>query len=216
MRKIFLDLEMNAIAGEHKDARKICWQETIEFGAVCLNESNQESDSFRCYVKPEYNDRITSNITKITGIHTEQVQDAETFEKVFNRFVSWCGYDFEIYSWSDSDLIQLKKEMILKGIPETESTENLFRSWKDLQKEYDDFLFCERQIGLKTAVDNAGLEFRGTAHSALGDARATADLYREMKDGSTLMKINKMLGDGRKPLGTSLGDVLGNITLATA
>ena len=216
MRRIFLDLEMNTISKEHKEVREICMHEVIEFGAVCLNEMNREVDSFQCYVRPEYNSRIMPHITNITGITTEQVANADTFGKALEEFISWCGTDYEIYSWSDSDPVQIQKEMELKKIKGTPDALYMFAHWNDLQKEYDDMFFCERQIGLNMAVNNAGLEFRGRAHSALGDAVATADLYREMVQGKTLKKLNNMLTSARKPIGTNLGDLLGGFVLQGA
>lgn len=45
MKKIFVDLEMNPI--RDKAARRICRSETIEIGAIMLDESNQEISSFK-------------------------------------------------------------------------------------------------------------------------------------------------------------------------
>ena len=216
MKRIFLDLEMNPISKNHKEARKILLQEVIEFGAVMLDEHNHEIDHFAWYVRPEYNTEITEHIRKITGISTEKVADAETFERVFDEFVDWCGSDYKIYSWSDNDPIQLQKEMELKNIPVFPEASYMFMHWCDLQKQYDELLFCERQMSLKTAVDTAGLNFRGRAHSALVDATATADIYREMKEGKALKKINDMLAEARKPAGTCLGDLLSGIVIQPA
>lgn len=216
MKRIFMDLEMNTISREHKEARTICTQEVIEIGAVMLDECNNEISRFQCYVRPEYNTGITAHITSITGIETAQVIGADTFESAFMAFCTWCGTDYEIYSWSDSDPEQLQKEMQLKHIPASASAVYMFMHWHDLQKEFDEMLFCERQIGLKAAILNAGLEFNGRAHSALVDAEATANLYREMTEGKTMQSLHSMLAASRKPIGTSLGDLLGGIMLQTA
>ena len=216
MRRIFMDLEMNPVSREYKAERKVWTQEVIEIGAVCLNEKNEETDSFQCYVRPKYNKGVAPNITSITGIRTEQVENADSFEKALMRFIAWCGEDYEVYSWSESDPEQLQKEMELKNVKDSSEISYMFLHWHDLQKEYDDMFFCERQISLRTAVSNAGIDFRGHAHSALADAMATADIYREMGEGRTLNKISSMLGSAKKPLGTNLGALLGGILLQTA
>lgn len=208
MKYIFLDLEMNTIAKEHKELRQICRQEVIEFGAVCLDEDYREIGEFQCYVKPELNDGIAQHITKITGITTDQVMNADTFQTAFESFISWCGTDYEIYSWSDSDSEQLQKEMEIKGICPTRRTREMFGSWNDLQARFDKLLFCERQISLSMALSNAGIDFKGRAHSALTDARATADLYREMNIGNTLKRLRKSMETSRKPLSANLGDLI--------
>lgn len=211
MKRIFMDLEMNTIGWEHKEIRKHCKQEVIEFGAVCLDDDLNETGEFQCYVKPEYNDGVAKNITNITGIKTAHVENAESFGEAFGRFLEWCGTDYEIYSWSDSDPKQLKKEMALKNCQETKETQHMFEHWNDLQKTYDEMIFCERQVGLKMAVSHAGLEFQGRAHAALNDARATADLFREMKDNGSIRKIRNTLEEAKKPLSQNLGDLFAGV-----
>ena len=211
MKRIFIDLEMNPVSRAYKKARSICSREVIEIGAVMLDDRNRKISRFQCFVRPGYCEGITKHITNITGIESAHVADAEGFFEAFLRFCAWCGTDYEIYSWSDSDTIQLQKEMLLKRLPVLQEFGYMFTHWHDLQKEYDDMLFCERRIGLKAAVMSAGLEFNGRAHSALADAEATADLYREMTEGKMLKKINSILSDARRPIGTSLGDLLGGI-----
>ena len=215
MRRIFIDLEMNPVSKAYKEERAICLHEVIEFGAVCLDENNREIGTFQSYVRPEYNTGITTHITNITGIKTEQVKKADSFLSVFQRFIEWCGEDYEIYSWSESDIEQLQKEMELKKMKGSIGTSHMFQHWHDLQVEYGEMVCCERRISLGTAVLNAGLEFRGKAHSALADAMATADIYREMGEGRTLKKVSKLLESAKKPLGTSLGNLL-EITFAHA
>ena len=216
MKCIFLDLEMNNVSKEFKAERKTCLQEIIEFGAVCLDETNNEISTFQSYVRPDYNTEVAADITKLTGIETSQVKEADRFADVFERFLDWCGSGYEIYSWSDSDPMQLQREMSLKNIAPTPRTVYMFMQWSDLQKTFDDLFFCERRIGLKMAIANAGLSFRGKMHSALGDATATADIYREMKQGKSLKKINDMLNGAKKPLTTNLGELLNGLSLQTA
>ena len=56
------------------------------------------------------------------------------------------------------------------------------------------FLIRTRQGRCVTqkAYEHLGIEFRGQAHTALGDAEATADLYREMTRGRKLRKLADM------------------------
>ena len=216
MNRIFMDLEMNPISKEYCRERKICRQEVIEFGAVRLDQNSREIDTFQCYVRPAYNAGVMPYITGLTGIRTEQVADAELFAEALQRFLLWCGSEYEIYSWSDADFLQLQQEMQLKNIPQTPGLQRMFLHWHDLQKEYGEMLYSERQVALKMAVDNAGLTFFGRAHTALSDAKAAAGIYREMHEGRVLKKLSTMLGSAREPLGTSLGDLLGGISLQSA
>ena len=116
MNHIVVDLEMNTIGKKHP-ARAICRQEIIEIGAVLMDDNLTEIAAFRTYVKPEYSDRIHSDVEKITGITYSMVGNAPSFSEAFHMFTDWClgtGKEFTIHAWSDSDYAQITHEMILK------------------------------------------------------------------------------------------------------
>ena len=82
MKHVVIDLEMNPMSGKKKYVDKalarinesntdpiratelfgICNNETIEIGAVMLDDDLQEVSSFRTYVKPEFSEGIKENI----------------------------------------------------------------------------------------------------------------------------------------------------------
>lgn len=70
-----MDFEMNQIDNSHPDELKICKNEIIEIGAVKLDDTYKEIDSFKTYVKPGITP-VTSRITNLTGITNEMVDDA--------------------------------------------------------------------------------------------------------------------------------------------
>lgn len=221
MKHIVVDLEMNPIAKQYKEQRAGCLSEIIEIGAVILDEDFQEIGSFMTYVKPQYNERIEPKIVKLTGITTELVHDAPSFEEAFQMFVSFCNSikgEVEICQWSDSDRRQIEKEMLLKGYEMNEYEKGLMECWVDFQREFDQQLGLERQVSLKNALTYAGLDFEGRQHDALFDARNTAELLTiarvEEKRQVTLDKIAEIL----KPtqLTSSLGSMFdfGQFTFA--
>ena len=205
--RIFLDLEMNGISKQYSDMRKICGREVIEFGAVKINDEYAQIDSFRSYVKPQYNDRIDRFITNLTGIKDADVEGAECFAHVLDAFVEWCGTDYEIYSWSLNDLTQLVGEMEQKRIMVTEQFSYMSSHWNDLQQQYGEQLGISKLTKLSEAVWLAGLGFQGRAHTALADAIATADIYREMQKGS-LRVVADELNEAKESIGTNLGNLL--------
>ena len=211
MKHIVVDLEMNNVA-QKSEARRICTQETIEIGAVMLDDNMQEISSFRTYVKPEYNHAITPKIRRLTGITTEMVACAPRFNEALRMFTNWClgtGDEVTIYAWSDTDYSQIKKEMELKHYEVSATEESLLcNEWEDFQKEFDLHLGFERQVSLKMALDMAGIDFSGREHDALDDARNTAELLQVFRDeelfNMTLKKIEEVMKP--KQSGFCLGD----------
>ncbi len=212
MKHIVIDLEMSK---KHKKGSKINVLETIEIGAVMLDDDLQEVSSFKTYVKPEYSDGVAANITKLTGITNEMVEHAPVFNEALRMFTNWCigsGDAVTIYAWSDSDYAQIVKEMDIKEYRISAEEERVFRAdaWADIQKEFDSDLGFARQVSLKMALDMAGVDFSGREHDALDDARNTAELLRMLRDeeryNATLRKIKEVM----RPTKTSskLGDLI--------
>ena len=88
MKHIVVDLEMNKVGKEYRNLG--CTMETIEIGAIMLDENFQEISSFRTYVKPEYNTRITSIVRDLTGITYDMVINAPKFDEAIKMFSNWC------------------------------------------------------------------------------------------------------------------------------
>ena len=139
MKYIVLDLEMNPIHKDYKEKKKICRSEIIQIGAVALDDSFQESDSFLTYVKPQYNDTITEVIQNLTGISTEMVQTAPDFRQALRLFFIWCRHfedEFLLIQWSNSDKKQVEREMRLKEYAPDPEEESIMDSWYDFQEEF--------------------------------------------------------------------------------
>ena len=88
MKHIVVDLKMNKVGKEYRNLG--CTMETIEIGAIMLDENFQEISSFRTYVKPEYNTRITSIVRDLTGITYDMVINAPKFDEAIKMFSNWC------------------------------------------------------------------------------------------------------------------------------
>ena len=201
MKYIVIDLEMNTIW--KKPERLICGTEIIEIGAVMLDENLQEVSSFRTYVKPEYNKKITNRITKLTGITDEMVSQAPHFEEAFKMFLNWClgpKDEVAIYAWSNADYQQVTNELLLKGITlDAEEQMLVNEEWNDFQNEFDVKMGFERQLSLSTALELAGIDFSGRAHDALDDARNTAELLQVYKDESRYKLVLEKIAEVMKP-----------------
>ncbi len=207
-----VDLEMTHTQ-KKSEARKKCTTETIQIGAIMLNDKLQEISSFRTYVRPEYNDRIVGKIEVLTGITTEMVKNAPTFNEAIRMFTNWClglGDEIIIYAWSESDYDQISREMRLKEYRMTEDEIGILGNrWSDFQEEFDSHLGFKRKLSLKTALNMAGIDFKGREHDALDDARNTAQLLQIFRDRDlfdcTLRKIKNIMHP------TNIGNTLGSM-----
>lgn len=88
MKHIVVDLEMNKVGKGYRNLG--CTMETIEIGAIMLDENFQEISSFRTYVKPEYNTRITSIVRDLTGITYDMVINAPKFNEAIKMLSNRC------------------------------------------------------------------------------------------------------------------------------
>ncbi|SDB03115.1 3'-5' exonuclease [Eubacterium oxidoreducens] len=213
MKHIVVDLEMNTIR-KKDDARRICGLETIEIGAVMLNDNLQEISSFRTYVKPEHCDGIARNISRLTGITDDMVANAPKFNEALHMFANWClatGDEVIVYAWSESDYSQIAKEMVLKSYEISGAeTELLGNDWFDFQQEFDSYLGFERQVSLKMALEMAGVDFLGREHDALDDARNTAELLQIIRDEERFNKTLRKIKEYMEPteIGTTIGSLI--------
>ena len=207
MIHIVIDLEMNPIKRDLKDVRKFLLDEVIEFGAVKLDENYQQVDTFQCYVQPTFS-KISNHITKLTGITDDMVTDKEKFPAAFQKFFDWIGtWEMKIYSWSNSDINQLKNECRYK-IPDFD-VDRLERQWIDIQKEFDDRIGVTANLALKHAIGAMDRNFKGTQHTALADAENTAAILTLMQDDAAFQKTMKPVIDMLNPkaFSESIGDL---------
>ncbi len=207
MNKIFIDLEMHPIPQIHKEERTICTQETIEIGAVMLNEANEEISSFCEFVHPVFVTKIYSKFRKLTGITTEDIENAAPLSDVLPRFIEWCGTSYEIYSWSDSDIWQIMNETRLKNLQDMEGLSYMLNHWKDFQQDFCDLLHLEKVLNLGRAVTLAGLDFSGREHDGLADARTTSRLYVESRDSKSFDRLRRLVIDAFAGHTFTMGDM---------
>lgn len=212
MNYIIVDFEMNPVAGEYKEERKICRSEIIEIGAVILDESFLVLGEFKILVKPQYNHCIQKKYETLTGITTQMVSGAPEFATAYELFVNWCesyGSEYEVYAWSENDYNQLTAEMKLKQY-ENKDKMHLLENWFDFQKEYVQKLGLERIISLEKALNYAGVDFDGRMHDALCDAKNTAELFAIVRNEERCNIVLKTVMDVLKPknVSSTLGDMI--------
>ncbi len=217
MKYVFIDFEMNEIDRQYKKVRRECANEIVQIGAVMLDEEYNEIGEFCEYARPKYNDCISGGCARVTEITYENVADAKPIEEVYNEFADWCAglagpQNYEVFAWSESDLIQLLNEMKVKEFgADHPETDWIIHNWIDYQQEYSDLLGCKSALSLSTAVGSVGMKFSGHQHDALCDARNTARIFQIAQDKEKFEKLTAPLIEAFKPpepMTYSLGDIL--------
>lgn len=208
MKHVVVDLEMNPVSREFREVRRKLNEEVIEIGAVRLDENFQQEAEFQCYVKPEYGP-IKKHITSLTGITQAMVADKKTYAAYFQDFVDWVGEEeTKIYSWSMSDIKQLRSECRYK-LPDFDIGW-LNARWVDLQQEFDDRLGLHNSLALKHALGAMDHKFEGTQHTALADAINTSAILTLMQDDAKFKETMKPVLEILQPkddLASSIGDL---------
>lgn len=189
MKKIFVDLEMQPIYDQA--ARRVCQSEIIEIGAVMLNEDNVRVAGYKSYVKPVFAGKISKKIRELTGITWKTLDGADGFPEAIESFSYWAtrtDHDVEMYSWSSSDLIQVRDEAELRGHRPSQYMQQILDHWIDYQKIYGDMIQVNEQVALQQALILSDMKFEGRPHDALCDAENTARLYQAASVGEEYLR----------------------------
>ncbi len=175
---VVYDLEMCKVPKGVKREEFGCRQELIQIGAVLLDEEYNTIDSFMTYVAPRFG-FVDSFIEKLTGITPRDTQNAPSTEEALAKFLAWIPGDAILVSWSESDPIQLYREIDGKQIDLPELEAFLDESI-DCQLEFEERIDATRAYGLAEALSITGIECDAGAHDALVDAKNTALLFAKI------------------------------------
>ncbi|MBQ7288327.1 MAG: exonuclease domain-containing protein [Clostridia bacterium] len=104
MKYIFLDLEWNSAYCKRKEKFV---NEIIEIGAVKLDNRLQVEDTFAQTVKSQLTKRLASRFKNLTNISNLEMRQGISFSEALSAFRDWCGDDFILLTWSNSDIYAL-------------------------------------------------------------------------------------------------------------
>ena len=160
------------------DLEATCWttlplkqMETIEIGAVKVNEEGELIDEFNLIIKPLLFPELSNFCKTLTGITQEQVDNGVIFPAAISDFKDWCEGSL-IWSWGDFDRKQLRQDGMLWGVDVTfvdERHKNLSVAFRQRNG--------GKKCGIVKALRKKGMEFEGTLHSGLDDARNIARIF---------------------------------------
>jgi len=156
--------------------------ETIEVGAVLLDleQGGVKVAEFNSFVRPALHPTLTDFCTRLTTITQQQVDAAPSYPEMANKLAdflspyhdqwTWC-------SWGNFDCSQLQADAKRNGIPPALSPE-LHLNLKVWAAQFD----TGKHKGLKRALQMAGLDWEGTHHRGIDDARNLAALAKALLD----------------------------------
>lgn len=149
--------------------------EIIEIGACWARIDGTVLKRFECFVRPTLHSCLTPFCQNLLGIEQEQVDQAETFTMAapkLEEFVQSYATEGVLWgSWGAFDRNQLERESRRNGVsnPIALGHVNLKRSFARARR-------IGKQVGMRKALDLAGLEMVGRHHRALDDAENSARL----------------------------------------
>ncbi|VVN91614.1 3'-5' exonuclease [Pseudomonas fluorescens] len=152
--------------------------ETIEVGLVVIDlETLEIVDEFQRFVRPQINPVLTDFCKKLTSIQQADVDSARTYVEVGQELGAFIArYPNAAWaSWGDYDARQLERDAgfaacpsLLEGLPHFNA-----RKWHA-------GLYDNRPKSLKQTVESMGLDWKGTYHRGIDDARNVASIIKEM------------------------------------
>lgn len=215
---VVVDLEMCEVPKAMRTQKYHWATETIQIGAVLLNENYEIVKQFNTYVSPEFG-RMNFYISNLTGICDEDLQGAPKMETALKMFAEWLP-DEEVLgvSWSDVDERQIRRELEGKEI-QIEKLETLLDNWIDCQKCFGGKISSEKCYSLWDALLVADIEAEGRKHDGLADAYNTAVLFAKLETEEELQLhplYQSAIEEAPVRLGFSLGDLFTGLNLQSA
>lgn len=151
--------------------------ETIQIGAVLASRSGEEMGAWSSHVRPIRHAQLTPFCTQLTGISQIDVDTADTFPHVIERLAKWvsdCCPAVDCWaSWGAYDRHQLQQDLAFHGLPWCLPPTHL-----NMKAVFAKTFRLKKRPALSTALSLVGMEFLGTPHNALDDARSAARLIR--------------------------------------
>lgn len=146
--------------------------ETIEIGAVKLDEDFCQIDEFTAFVQPVRHPVLSRFCAELTTIRQEDVAAADHFPAAFQRFLDWIGAPPKWFiSWGDYDRKQLQRDCEYHNISFPDWMTDRHCNLRALSAFGD-----ARKPTLVEALEDRGMGLSGTQHRGIDDAKSTAQL----------------------------------------
>ncbi|MHA1920785.1 MAG: exonuclease domain-containing protein [Promethearchaeota archaeon] len=178
MKYCVIDLECTC--WEHGDPNRQK-HEIIEIGAVLLDENYNYVKEFTQFVKPFDNPILTKYCTDLTSITQADIESAPPLREVISQLEKWMGSSKDVVfcSWGDFDKNQLFDECALNLIEYPFDDNHI-----NIKTLFSKIMRRKKRIGLQKALRIVGIQFEGTPHRAIFDAKMTAKVFKIIMEKS--------------------------------
>ncbi|MBR5937116.1 MAG: exonuclease domain-containing protein [Clostridiales bacterium] len=99
---------------------KILPGEIIEIGAVKLQMLSEKdyvlSRPFSITVRPQYYRIMNRQVSRVINKSTDDLKCGMPFPEAYSLFQEWCGEDYVLCAWGDSDISILKSNLKIHGL----------------------------------------------------------------------------------------------------
>lgn len=163
--------------------------EIISIAGVVIDEKNNVVDEFHELVKPTKNTVIHPFCTELTKITQEDVDNADTFNLVADKFMLFLDKyrkeELYIYTWGHFDSLVIKKTFDITGYDGNFTY--VYKNITDIQKRICCSITYNKKTiksvwSLKDAKRAFNLKESKNSHNALVDARDLKDIYVAYKN----------------------------------
>ena len=153
--------------------------ETIEIGAMLLDRQTlQPIREIDAFIQPLLQPKLSDFCVSLTHITQDNVNTAGLFPEVFSRFCAWLGVgitdDVLLASWGQYDRNQLVLDCALHEMSYPFGTDH----WN--VKMSMDAMGWSNRMGMLKAMGRFGLQFEGTHHRGIDDAKNLVRIIQEL------------------------------------
>lgn len=213
MNYLVIDLEMCRVPKHYRSKYKYA-NETIQIGAVLLDDEFKRIATLCQYVHPEYG-VIDHFIEKMTGIHNRNIKNAPGIKEALEHLIDWIGErEYQVYAWSESDRNQILHEIKAKNI-ESKKLETFMEEerWIDYQAVFKKHFQLNRLYSLEEALCNSDIEPEGKFHDGLDDAINTGYLIEKLEKYPDFQLLSYAMPETEEHLSCTIGDLFVNLQL---
>ena len=218
MNYLVIDLEMCKVPRDYRSKRYKYANETIQIGAVLLDEEFKRIGTLSQFVHPEHG-VIDYFIENLTGIKNGQVKHAPRLQEALLHMLNWIGdREYKVYAWSGSDRAQILHEIKAKNIVDEKIASFMEESrWVDYQDIFMKRYEMSRKMSLEEALGWADIDPEGRFHDGLNDAVNTGLLIEKLELNPDYQLVSyEMPEKPSEHLSSSLGELFADMELKLA